>query len=281
LTERLAELNARINGIRQLGAVVNAMRGVAGARAQQARSQLRAVETHAATVGAAIGQALSLSLNQRSDGGGRRRGLALVLFCAEQGFVGGFNERIFTAVGSDLLTTQLFLVGTRGTAIAAERNVATAWTSAMPSHSLRIPKLADRIADALYARFATGAIDRLDAVFAQWRGGSGMQVVRRRLLPLDLTAFSRPTGKNAPLVNLAPETLLSELAADYVHAQLCDAALHAFAAENEARMEAMASAHREIERQLGALRATQRIVRQDEITAEILELAIGEAASRV
>ena len=65
-----------------------------------------------------------------------------------------------------------------------------------------------------------------------------------------------------------------------MHAQLCDAALHAFAAENEARVEAMAAARREIDRQLDELRATQRQVRQDEITAEIVELAAGETASR-
>jgi F-type H+-transporting ATPase subunit gamma len=65
-----------------------------------------------------------------------------------------------------------------------------------------------------------------------------------------------------------------------MHAQLCDAALHAFAAENEARVEAMASARKEIDRQLASLRATQRQVRQEDITAEIIELAAGETASR-
>jgi F-type H+-transporting ATPase subunit gamma len=65
-----------------------------------------------------------------------------------------------------------------------------------------------------------------------------------------------------------------------MHAQICNAALHAFAAENEARMQAMASAREQIERQLAALRSTQRRVRQEEITAEIIELAAGETASR-
>ncbi len=42
----------------------------------------------------------------------------------------------------------------------------------------------------------------------------------------------------------------------------------------------LASAHSQIERQLSALQATQQIVRQEEITAEIIELAAGETASR-
>ena len=73
---------------------------------------------------------------------------------------------------------------------------------------------------------------------------------------------------------------MSELTADDLHAQLCNAALHAFAAENEARMEVMAAAHDQIERQLSALHARQQNVRQEEITAEIIELAAGETASR-
>jgi F-type H+-transporting ATPase subunit gamma len=86
---------------------------------------------------------------------------------------------------------------------------------------------------------------------------------------------------NPPFLQLAPETLLQALTADYVHAQLCQAALHAFAAENEARMQSMALAHNHIDRRLEELRSRQRQVRQEEITAEIIELSIGEQASRL
>jgi F-type H+-transporting ATPase subunit gamma len=43
----------------------------------------------------------------------------------------------------------------------------------------------------------------------------------------------------------------------------------------------MASAHTEIERLLASLQARQRVIRQEEITAEIIELATGEIASRI
>ncbi len=280
MTERLADISARIDGMRQLGAVVNAMRGIAAARAQQARSQLVAVDSYAATIAAAIGRALTLVPSADADGTRRSTRPALVLFCAEQGFAGAFSERVLDAAAADLAAAELFLIGTRGVSVAAERGVAARWKSAMPSHSLGLPKLADRIAEALYTRIATGAIDRLDAVFSTWQPGHAIHVERRQLFPFDMTAFPRPADANAPLVELAPDVLLSELTADYLHAQLCKAALHAFAAENEARMEAMASARNQIERRLATLEATQRRVRQEEITAEIIELAAGETASR-
>jgi F-type H+-transporting ATPase subunit gamma len=280
MTERLADISARIDGIRQLSAVVNAMRGIAAARARQARSQLIAVDDYAATIAVAIGRTLALFPSGRPDGARRLTRPALVLFCAEQGFAGAFSERILDAVGADLITSDLFLIGTRGSAVASERGVAARWKSALPSHSAGIPKLADRVAEALYSRITTGETDRLDAIFSEWQPGHGIHVNRHRLFPFNMAQFSRPPDTNAPLLNLAPEALLSELTADYLHAQLCNAALHAFAAENEARMEAMAAAHNQIERQLSALRARQQNVRQEEITAEIIELAAGETASR-
>lgn len=279
MTERLADITARIEGIRQLGAVVNAMRGIAAARAQQARNQLAAVDGYVRTIAAAIGSVVSLLPSDRRGNADRSTRHALVLFCAEQGFAGAFSERILDAAGADLTSSDIFLVGTRGAAMAAERNVAPRWKNAMPSHSLGIPKLADTVAEALYGRIASGEIGTLDTMFTQWHPGEGVRIERRRLFPLDMTAFARPLNSDAPLLDLAPEILLGELITDYVHAQLCHAGLHAFAAENEARIETMASARYQIERQLSTLQATQRTVRQEEITADIIELAAGEVAS--
>lgn len=280
MTERLADITARIDGMRQLGAVVNAMRGIAAARTHQARSQLVAVDSYMATIAVAIGRTLASFSSDRPDGMSGSSRSALVVFCAEQGFAGAFSERVFDAIGADLIASDLFLIGMRGSAVAAERGLAARWKSAMPSHSAGVPKLADRVAEALYFPIATGKIDRLDAIFSEWQPAHGIHVNRRRLFPFDMSQFPRSQDADAPLLNLAPEALLTELTADYLHAQLCNAALHAFAAENEARMEAMAAAHNQIERQLSTLRVTQQSVRQEEITAEIIELAAGETASR-
>ena len=125
-----------------------------------------------------------------------------------------------------------------------------------------------------------GRIDSLETVFCRWQPGKGIQATRQVLFPLNVAAFRVSPNSVAPLLNLPPGVLMQALTADYLHAELCHAALHSFAAENEARMEAMAAAHTQTERQLAALQATQRRVRQEEITAEIIELAAGEAASR-
>lgn len=272
MTGRLADIGARIDGIRELDSVINAMRGIAGARARQAREVMAAVALYAESLSAAISRALAMM--PESDGGTAGSGRIVVLFLAEQGFAGAFSERLLDALG-DLEGADLFLVGTRGTALAAERGIHGAWREAMPARALQMPLLADRIARQLYPGIAKGKVAQLEA----WFAGDGLR--KRQLFPLDRRALRARAPVPAPLMQLPPATLLAELTADYIHAQFCDTALRAFAAENEARMEAMASAHREIGRQLARLEMQRRIVRQDEITAEIIELAAGEVASRV
>ncbi len=279
MTDRLADVTARIGGIRQLGAVMNAMRGIAAARSQQARNQLVAVDRYAQTIALAIGRTLALLPSSDPPQAHRAICPALVVFCAEQGFAGAFSERVLASIQGDLGQCELFLIGARGRPAIAERGIVVDWHSLMPSHSPGIPRLADRIVEALYVRIDSMAIDALDVVFSQWSPSAGAQVKRQRLFPFDPSVFTRAIPADPPLLNLAPDVLIRALAADYMHAQLCRAGLHSFAAENQARMEAMATARKQVERQLGELQARQRLVRQEEITAEVIELAAGETAN--
>ncbi len=280
MTERLADIRARVEGMRQLGGVVNAMRGIAAARAQQARSQLVAVDSYAATIARAIGRVQTSAARRPVTATRESKRQAVVVFCAEQGFAGAFSEHVLDSIRNLPPQSNLFLIGTRGRALADERGLLAGWYSAMPSQSLGIPKLADRICDAVYTRIAAGSLNSLDAVFAECHAGDAMSVVHRRLLPLAPSDLPHVSDGNVPLQNLPSETLLATLTDDYLHAQLCHSALHAFAAENEVRMRAMAAAHSHIEHKLVDLRANERLVRQEEITEEIIELVAGQTAQR-
>ena len=50
-----------------------------------------------------------------------------------------------------------------------------------------------------------------------------------------------------PLTTLPPDVLLASLAEEYVFASLCEAAMHAFVAENEARAATMVRARRKVQ----------------------------------
>jgi F-type H+-transporting ATPase subunit gamma len=93
----------------------------------------------------------------------------------------------------------------------------------------------------------------------------------------------RPVDRECgpPSKTLPPQILLERLAAEYVFAQLCQAAMHTFEAEIEARMLAMASAKTNIGSKLSRLSQRERHLRQEEITSEIIELAAGAEALSV
>lgn len=283
MTERQADISARIEGIRQLGAVVNAMKGIAAARAQVARTQVKAVDSYAATIAVAMASAIGPVTGPGATPSQVRTKpepgkLGLLVFCAEQGFAGAFSERVLDNIDEDLDPETLFLIGTRGLFIAATRGVTPNWAAALPSHTPAIPKLADAITKAIYRAVAEGRISRLDVVYTGWATGRPA-VVRQNLFPIELADLPSATG-DRPLTQLPVDALINSLSQDYFHAQVCKAAFHAIAAENEARLEAMSAAGSQIGRELETFQAKLRRVRQEAITAEIIELGTGAASAR-
>ncbi len=276
MTERLAETTRRLDNVQQLEAVVTAMRAIAASRAQQARGLLPGVRAHASVIAHAIGLALALLPDQYQQvQGGAQRG-ATILFCAEQGFAGAFSDRLLEAAKTDTAAARdLFLVGTRGVMLAHEQGVPVAWYASMVPHAILVPVLAGRIIDALYGWLSDRAGNEVDVIVPTWSAAGGVDVERRSLLPFDFRRFAVQALGQPPLISLSPPVLLARLAEEYVFAELCEAALTAFAAENEARVAAMLAAKGNLERMRSDLGTLERQIRQEEITAEVVELASG------
>lgn len=275
MSDRLAEVGRRIATVRQLGAVVNAMRGIAGTRAQQGRVRLPAIRAYAATVAQAIGQARQFDLSSGRDAPVSRCKPGLIVFGAEQGFAGAFVEQVLNAAEAECAGAHLFLVGNRAATLAQERGLSPAWTAGLPSGADGLGDLAVALVDAVYDYLLDAGAASIAMIYPVWTSGHGAQVVRRSLLPLDLEAIPPVRAALPPLVNLPPARLIEGLAQEYLFALLCEAAVEAFSAENEARAATMASAKTNIDGKLVALEAEERLTRQEEITAEVVELAGG------
>jgi F-type H+-transporting ATPase subunit gamma len=279
MAERLSDIVSQIQNVHQLEAVVAAMRGIAASRAQKGRSLLAGIEAYTDVVSRAIGEALNLLSADKTVVPSRRKPkLGLILFCAEQGFAGAFSERVLDAAADDLARAVNLIIGTRGAVIARERGIKPTWSAPMPTHVDAVTGFANQLAEALYGYVAAGTIEKVDILFSRSLSGSGIIIDRHSLLPIDFGRFARSISNENPLITLPPQILLERLAAEYVFAQLCRAAMHAFEAENEARMLAMASAKTNIGSKLDRLSQQERHLRQEEITSEIIELAAGAEA---
>ena len=103
MAERLSDIATQIQNVRQLEAVVTAMRGIAASRAQKGRSLLAGIEAYTDVVSRAIGEALKLlSADMTFVPPHRQPKLGLILFCAEQGFAGAFSDRVLDSASGDL-----------------------------------------------------------------------------------------------------------------------------------------------------------------------------------
>lgn len=283
MTDRLAEVSAQLHAVRQVAAVVNAMRGMAGARAQQARALAPAARAYAEVASRATAQALQLEAGAGAAARPDDRAAAamLIVFGAEQGFAGGFSDRVLAFATGLPDAAAWLMVGARTAALAAERGCRIMWRTGLPARAAALPATAAAIAEALYEAIAREGAQRVDMVVPTWSAGGATRVERRALLPLDAAALRGAALANQPpLTTLPPAVLLTRLTEEYVYARICEAAVEAYVAENEARVTAMAAAHARIETQLAALQLLEHRVRQEAITAEVIELAGRASAGR-
>ncbi len=287
MTERLSDVEARIGTVHQLAAVVTAMRGIAAARSREARAQVDGIRRYAATIAGAIGDALAfLPEAERPTATHHTIGAhAVIAICAEQGFAGVFSDKVLDAAervakANGRHGTELLLIGDRGLMIAAERGLTVDWSAPMIAHAGQMAALANRIVDALYERLDAGKVARVTVVHAVPGASATLQIVEKQLVPFDFNRFPLSPTAVAPLLTLPPPVLLARLVEEYIFAELCEAVMLSFAAENEARMRAMIAAQTNVANTLDSLVARSRQLRQEEITNEIIELAGGAEANR-
>jgi F-type H+-transporting ATPase subunit gamma len=284
MSGKLSEVEARIGTVHQLEAVITAMRGSAAARSREARGRLNGIRAYAAVIGGAICEALALapeSEPRRRKSGHAEGRQVVIAVCAEQGFAGSFNERVLDAAERHMQrdATELFIIGSRGAMVAAERGRMAGWSAPMVAHAEEVPLLASRITDALYFRLEKDQVARVTVIHAVPAHSAAIEIVERALLPFDFAHFKVVPPAAPPITTLPPEQLLAELAEEYIYAELCAEIMLSFAAENEARMRAMIAARSNVARKLEELISSFRRLRQEEITGEIIELSAGSISA--
>ena len=154
MAERLADIVAQIQNVRQLEAVVTAMRGIAASRAQRGRALLAGIDAYSNVVSRAIGQALSLAAGGHAASAIATRRQARphpVLRRARASPVPSASASSMQRQAT-FRAARCLLIGTRGAATVAERGLVPAWSAPMATHVDAIPALANRIADALYGQ---------------------------------------------------------------------------------------------------------------------------------
>ncbi|MGG1947321.1 FoF1 ATP synthase subunit gamma [Trinickia sp. NRRL B-1857] len=278
MSNPLGEVLARLDTVRELASVVTAMRGIAAARTREALARLPGIRACAEQIGDAIADAMTLALPPSAPhvpiSAPSTEARIVVVIGAEQGFVGTFNHRVMQAAQTPSAgSVEYFVIGDRARLIAAQSGLPVAWSAEMVVHADAVPDLAARIVNALYGRLQDGNISRVAIVHGASQSVGGAAITTTSLLPFDFRRFKPVNRPFPPRTTLPTRQLLERLTEEYVYTQVCEAIVLSFAAENEARMRAMIVARRNIDETAQRLTRDSHRLRQEQITAEIIELS--------
>lgn len=273
----LESIKDRIANIGQIEGVIVAMRAMAAAHAQEARRHLRAIRAHEATVARAMAAAMALAT--RGDFGPAASGGAVthlrIVIGAAQGFSGSYNERIVNgalALSGGSEDRQYLLIGQRCVAEFATRAIAPVWSANMVAHAADVPALASRIVDALFQRLDRGEVQRVSIAFAD-PAAPEIDLTVRQLMPFDFGRIAMAGHSAEPATMIPPAQLIAQLVEEYVFTEICEALMLGFAAENDARMNAMTRARSNVKQIAQELQRKFHQARQEDTTTEIIELS--------
>lgn len=271
--EELSRLKARISSLDELRNLVRALRALAASHLQEAQSALEGIRRYVDIVDEAIAEGAALL----PPGGVGKRARAVrdvqIVITSQHGFAGAFNERLLDGAAASRRPGQdLVMVGQRGATLAEERGLKVDHQFPMATHVGGILDTARHIADYLVE------IDSAAIVFGHHLKAGSFEVETRSVLPLDPKLMAGRASVTPPLHHIAPEPLLRELGGEYLFAEITRAVMESLASENGARLALMERAGHNIDEKLDDLRRDQNRLRQEAITAELLDVVTGSEA---
>jgi F-type H+-transporting ATPase subunit gamma len=277
------EIATRIASLKELREIVAAIRAMAASQMQQALRSLEAIRGYSEQIRGALSEAATLLPSVGAiEPGARPNKSGLVVFCAEHGLCGGFNEHPLSAAEAATVASDgglmLIVVGTRGAQICRERGFSPDLVLPMATHCAGVTGAARRVAAELYRMFSERRIASVEVVFAQHAGAQLPRIERQRLLPLDVPVVQKASTQVPPIINLEPQRLFDDIVGEYFFATLENAAMQSFFSENSTRFRTMEAAHQNIQNKSGDLTKLMQRLRQESVTTEILDLIGGSAA---
>jgi F-type H+-transporting ATPase subunit gamma len=276
------EIETRIVSLGELLDIIAAIRALAASQMQQALRSLEAIRRYSDTIREALSDAAQMLT---SDGHAhvepQASKSALIVFCAEHGLCGAFNEhsiQVAERINAENSTRfVIIVVGTRGGQICRERGLTPDLVLPMATHCAGVTAAARRLATEIYRMLNDDRIGGLEVVYTQYTN-EVIRIERDRLLPLEVPTLHRPPTQLPPLINLTPRRLFDDIVAEYFFAALENAAMQSFYSESLIRFRTMEAARHNIENKNEELTKLARRLRQEAVTTEILDLISGAQA---
>lgn len=301
------EIQSRMKSIRDTMKITNAMYMLSSSKLKRARIALENAEPHFYFSQEVIGDIIAHmpDFEHRYFGNEtdvpekpiEQRRIGYVVFTGDKGLAGAFNHNIIKTVMERVRGPEedlLFVVGMVGRNYFLKHGIPVdthfQYTAQDPTiHRARL------IAEKLIAMYLDYELDEVYVAYTRVVNSMTVEPLLVRILPLDKTHFAAvrenspahmPHGYETREVGQVtylptPRDALESIVPNYLTGFVYGALVESYAAEHNARMQAMQASTDNAQQMLRTLSIEYNSIRQAAITQEITEVAAGARAQKV
>jgi len=279
------ELKGRIKSVENTRKITRTLEMVATSKLKRTQDRVVAARPYAKSLGEVISQLYSPELAERFPllrQPATVKRAAVILLTANRGLAGAFNANLIKEARALIgrlekegVQVDVHGVGRKG--IGYFRYIGRQLASQRIDIGDRpTSKDAADIVDQLMHDFASGALDAVYVVYAQFKSVLSTPPLAQRILPVEPPKAG--TSQRDYLLYPDPDTILGELLPAYVRNAVYRALVETTAGFYSAQRTAMKNATDNANEMLNILRRTYNRARQANITQEIAEIVGGAAA---
>lgn len=280
----LKEIRNRISSVSSTMQITSAMKMVSAAKLKKAQDAITAMRPYAEKLTELL---QNVSATLEGDAGGaftaqrEIKNVLIVVITSNRGLAGAFNSNVIkqaTLVAESYAGKQVdFLtIGKKGFDFFKKSN------HVISNHSEVFDQLTFEnvaaIAELLTEKFTSGAYDKIELIYNQFKNAATQIVQTEQFLPLAPIQSEGTTSGGDYIFEPSKEEIVLTLIPKSLKTQLYKAIRDSFASEHGARMTAMHKATDNATELRNQLKLTYNKARQAAITNEILEIVGGAEA---
>jgi len=285
MTQTLETLSRRTATLTSIRGIVHTMKTMAAINAVPYEHAARSVESYHQTVLSGL-RAFVAKTGPIAMPVVAQAARILVVFGSDHGLCGNYNEVLAERAVAEASKAE---TGTRVLCVGARMNDTLSDRGFTPEVTFLPPASADGI-----GRLAGDIVARLDEIgggdvhnriavalaFTRRAGTGQREPVVSPLLPLAPSLLSAPAkagwqSRSLPDYTMRATPLLAALLRNHIFASIFHASAEAMVTENAARLALMQQAEQAVDDRLEEVGGQFRLVRQDEITNELMDIIIG------
>ncbi len=287
------EIKKRIDSVKKIQKITNAMYLIASTEMRKAKSRLDKTRPYFEALQGEIKRALCEAGNAESKYFRSTDGVsepdetcAALVITADKGLAGAYNQNVIKAAQKLLAEhsdTKLFVVGKYGRQFFLQRHIPIEQDFLFTAQNPTMDR-ARKIASVLLDLFDSGEVNRIFVIYTDLKNAMCEETISTCLLPFQRDQSETPSEEitTAMPLEFVPtvEDVLDNTIFGYVSGFIYGALTNSFCSEQNARMTAMSSANDNAQKLLDDLSAQYNRIRQTAITQEITEVSSGAKAQK-